>query len=280
MGGDEFCVLLDTRDEDRHALVAAAAAALTEVGEGFAISASHGSVVTVEEASSAPEALQIADQRMYADKAGRATARAGETRDVLLRVLREREPELHAHLRHVAELARRDGRRLGLDPEVLDELARAAELHDIGKMAIPDAILNKPGPLDAHEWQFIKRHTLIGEGILSAAPALVPVAKIIRSSHERYDGNGYPDRLAGEDIPLAARIVAVCDAYDAMTADRAYRRAMSPEAALEELRRGSRTQFDPDVVAAFAEALAERPAAPRPPRAGRPRSVGASASRS
>ena len=94
-------------------------------------------------------------------------------------------------------------------------------------MAIPDAILHKPGPLDAQEWAFMRRHTLIGERILSAAPALVPVAKLVRSSHERFDGGGYPDGLAGDEIPLGSRIVAVCDAYDAMTSDRSYRRAMS-----------------------------------------------------
>ena len=263
MGGDEFCVLLATADGDRDALVTAATEALTEAGQGFAIGASYGSVVLMREATSAAEALQIADQRMYAHKVGRSAARTSETRDVLMRVLRERQPDLHEHLTQVAELARTVGRRLGLVPEALDELARAAELHDVGKMAVPDAILNKRGPLDDEEWQFIRRHTLIGEGILSAAPALVPVARIVRSSHERYDGTGYPDGLAGQDILLAARIVAVCDAYDAMTSDRAYRPARSAESALAELRRGSGTQFDPDVVAVFCGTV-EAGAGPRP----------------
>jgi HD-GYP domain-containing protein (c-di-GMP phosphodiesterase class II) len=102
----------------------------------------------------------------------------------------------------------------------------------------------------------MRRHTLIGESILSASPTLVPVAKLVRSSHERFDGTGYPDGRAGNDIPLGARIVAVCDAYDAMTSDRAYRRAMSREAAVEELRRASGSQFDPDVVDAFIRAMA------------------------
>ena len=140
--------------------------------------------------------------------------------------------------------------------EALDEVARAAELHDIGKMAVPDAILDKPGPLDHDEWSFMRRHTLIGESILSASPTLVPVAKLVRASHESFDGTGYPDGKAGNDIPLGARIVAVCDAYDAMTSDRAYRSAMSGEAAIEELRRASGTQFDPAVVEAFVAAVA------------------------
>jgi two-component system, cell cycle response regulator len=253
MGGDEFCVLLHDRADGA---VAAAATALSESGRGFMIGASHGLVVPAVEATSAAEALQIADHRMYEHKAGRSAARTSETRDVLMRILRERQPELHDHLNQVADLARATGRGLGLMREALDEIARAAELHDIGKMAVPDAILDKPGPLDEDEWAFMRRHTLIGESILSASPALVPVAKLVRSSHESFDGTGYPDGKAGNEIPLGARIVAVCDAYDAMTSDRAYRRAMSSEGALEELRRASGTQFDPDVVEAFISVVA------------------------
>jgi HD-GYP domain-containing protein (c-di-GMP phosphodiesterase class II) len=133
----------------------------------------------------------------------------------------------------------------------------AAELHDVGKVAIPDAILNKPGPLNEDEWAFMRRHTLIGERIVAAAPALCGVAKLVRASHERWDGGGYPDGIAGENIPLGARIVAVCDAYDAIVADRPYRGARSSAAALAELRRCAGTQFDPAVVEAFAAALAD-----------------------
>jgi diguanylate cyclase (GGDEF)-like protein len=258
MGGDEFCVLLSAPAGERDALVTAAATALTETGQGFAIGASHGMVVPALEAATAAEALQTADRRMYGHKASRSAGRTSETRDVLMRILREREPELHQHLTSVADLARAVGIRLGLVPEALDEIARAAELHDVGKMAIPDAILDKPGPLDEREWAFIRRHTLIGESILSAAPALVPVARIVRASHERFDGAGYPDMLGGHDIPLGARIVAVCDAYDAMTSDRSYRAAMSPEAARAELRAAAGTQFDPEVVEVFCEVVAGR----------------------
>ena len=119
------------------------------------------------DAATAAEALQVADQRMYGHKASRAAGRASESRDVLMRVLAEREPDLHEHITSVAELAGAVGRRLGLAPEGIDELVRAAELHDVGKMAIPDTILNKPGPLDDDEWAFMRRHTLIGEAILS-----------------------------------------------------------------------------------------------------------------
>ena len=117
---------------------------------------------------------------------------------------------------------------MGMDPEALDVLIRAAEMHDIGKMAIPDTILNKPGPLDAEEWAFMRRHTILGERILSAAPALIPVAKLVRSSHERWDGEGYPDGIGGSEIPLGSRIIFACDAFDAITTTRVYSVARSP----------------------------------------------------
>ena len=251
MGGDEFCVLLTGAPIDQDDHVAAAAEALTESGQGFSVGVSFGSVRPALEAMTAAEALQIADQRMYGHKASRSAGRTSETRDVLMRILQEREPGLHEHITSVAELARAIGTRLGLTTQAVEELGRAAELHDIGKMAIPDTILNKPGPLDDAEWEFMHRHTVIGEAILSAAPGLVPVARIVRASHERFDGTGYPDRRAGAEIPIAARIVAVCDAYDAMTGDRSYRRGIEPRAAIAELRRGSGTQFDPEVVDSF-----------------------------
>jgi putative nucleotidyltransferase with HDIG domain len=174
-----------------------------------------------------------------------------------MQVLREREPELHDHLRSVAKLATAVARRLGMPPEAVDEVARGAELHDVGKMAVPEAILDKPGALDDREWSFIQRHTLIGEAILSAAPALVPVARLVRSSHERFDGGGYPDGLAGDAIPLGSRIIFACDAYDAMVSDRPYANAMSHEGALEQIRAGRGTQFDPSVVAALCDAVRE-----------------------
>jgi HD-GYP domain-containing protein (c-di-GMP phosphodiesterase class II) len=124
-------------------------------------------------------------------------------------------------------------------------------------MAIPDAILNKPGPLDDEEWAFMRRHTVIGEEILAVAPALQHVASLVRASHERWDGGGYPDSLAGEEIPLGARIVAVCDAYSAMVQERPYKPGLRPADALEEIRRSAGTHFDPQVVDAFAAEMQE-----------------------
>jgi HD-GYP domain-containing protein (c-di-GMP phosphodiesterase class II) len=149
-------------------------------------------------------------------------------------------------------------KRLGLGPADVETVGLAAELHDVGKAAIPDAILAKPGPLDDEEWAFMRRHTIIGERIVAAAPSLARTAPLIRASHERVDGGGYPDGLRGSGIPLGARIIAVCDSYDAMTSDRPYRAGMPAAEALAELRRCAGTQFDPAVVDAFATVLDQR----------------------
>jgi two-component system, cell cycle response regulator len=255
LGGDEFCVMLRPGACGVKPLLLACVAALSERGEGFDVTTSHGAVVAPDEARTATEALQLADRRMYARKGSRRLSAGSQSRDVLLRTLSEARPDLHAHLRGTADLARVVGRELGVSAEELDELARAAELHDVGKMAIPDAILEKDGPLDDAEWSFMRRHTIIGERILLAAPALRSAARLVRASHERWDGRGYPDGLAGDEIPLAARLVAVCDAFHAMTTDRPHRPRRTRAQALRELYRCAGTQFDPEVVEAFARVL-------------------------
>jgi HD-GYP domain-containing protein (c-di-GMP phosphodiesterase class II) len=177
--------------------------------------------------------------------------------DVLLKILSERNRDLGVHLDQVTSLAAAVADRLGLPEQERAPLVQAAALHDVGKAAIPDSIVDKQGPLDDEEWAFMRRHTLIGERVLSAAPALTLASKLVRSSHERYDGKGYPDGLAGEEIPLGARIIAVCDAYDAMVSDRPYRAALDPAGALAELKLCAGKQFDPAVIDVFTEALAD-----------------------
>jgi len=175
--------------------------------------------------------------------------------DVLLQAVTERDPELGFHVSAVVKLARATAVQLGANDEDLEMTRQTALLHDIGKVAIADEILNKPGSLDPSEWAFVRQHTLIGERIIQAAPALAHVAKLVRSTHERYDGTGYPDGLARDDIPLAARIVSVCDAYDAMITTRVYRAARTSSDAIAELRSHSGTQFDPEVIDAFLNTL-------------------------
>ena len=257
MGGDEFCLLSTGPCEDPDALVAAAAAALSESGERFTIGCSHGDVRLPAECSAAVDALRLADQRMYTAKRGGRRSNDEAVHQVLLRVAAEHDGELRDHVDEVADFAELVGRALGLADTELTDVRRAAQLHDIGKVAIPDAILHAPRALSESEWVYMRQHTIIGERIINAAPELKAVARIVRASHERYDGAGYPDGTAGEEIPLGARIVAVCDAFDAMVTTRAYRAAMPVEAALAELRHCAGSQFDPAVVEAFGTVLAK-----------------------
>jgi two-component system, cell cycle response regulator len=258
MGGDEFCVLTAAPADQHAEFGALTRAALTEHGDGFAISAALGTAIIDAPDRGWDDALRDADRRMYAEKNGLRGSAGGQSAEVLLRVLTERHPGLGEHVDSVAGLTDKVALELAMTAEDRTTLWQAASLHDIGKAAVPDAILDKPGPLDDDEWEFMRRHTLIGERILDGAPALAAAARLVRSSHERFDGHGYPDELAGDEIPLGARIIAVCDAYDAMVSDRPYRRAMPTEQALQELTRCAGTQFDPAVVATFALAI-ERP---------------------
>ena len=252
IGGDEFCVLAAwPAGLPPDSLVERARTALSEEGEGFRIGASAGHVALPGDAEDAEEALRVADRRLYAEKnSGRISARL-QSAGALRGAFNEANPELAGHTDEVATLAMEVARRLDLDEDEIERVAIAAELSNIGKIAIPGSILRKTGPLDADEWAFMRRHTLIGERIAQSAPALTGVAKLIRSSHERWDGTGYPDRLAGDDIPLGAQIVFVCDAYSAMIGDRCYKAAMAPADAHAELRRNAGTQFAPAVVEAF-----------------------------
>ncbi|HEV2998445.1 MAG TPA: diguanylate cyclase [Solirubrobacteraceae bacterium] len=256
MGGDEFCVLMRSSTPGAAAALTESLTALTEQGPGFSITAAHGAAVIPSGTSDPSAIVKLADQGLYQRKDQmREASTVLQLRDVLLQAFQERYPDLQEHLRGVGTLAIEVARRLGVKGEELEVLARAAELHDVGKIAIPDAILNKPGPLNEEEWLFMRRHTLLGERILTAAAPLRPVAELVRSSHERFDGAGYPDGLAGDQIPLGARIIFVCDAYAAMRSKRSHSPALTPEAALGELRSGAGAQFDPVVVRAFLEAL-------------------------
>jgi two-component system, cell cycle response regulator len=252
VGGDEFCVLAAwPAGRPPDPIVERARAALSEEGEGFMIGASAGHATLPGDAKDAEEALRVADRRLYAEKnSGRISARL-QSAGALRSALNETNPELAGHTDEVATLAIEVARWLDLDEDEIERVAIAAELSNIGKIAIPGSILRKTGPLDADEWAFMRRHTLIGERIAQSAPALTGVAALIRSSHERWDGTGYPDRLAGDAIPLGSQIVFVCDAYSAMTGDRCYKPAMASADAHAELRRNAGTQFAPAVVEAF-----------------------------
>ena len=203
-----------------------------------------------------PALLAVALRRMQARTRRQGSSVERQIRDVLLALLAERRasgtpislPKVGSHVVVV-------GRELGLSVEQLDETVRAAELQDVGKLVIPEAILTKQRALTEEEWRVIRTHPMIAARIIAAAPALSPVAKLVRASAERWDGSGYPDGLRGEAIPLGSRIIAVCVAFDAMTAARPYREALTHAEAIGELRGMAGRQFDPAVVAAFCGAM-------------------------
>jgi len=251
LSGDEFAVLAPGEVSENGDLIDAVVESLSDSGQGFAIGCSRGAADLPRDASTPDKGLQIADQRMYEDKDSRRPAPGAEVAAVLGRVLQQRAPDLGVHGGSVATLAAATAERLGMPEAERQALDRAAEFHDIGKVAIPDAILDKGAPLNEQEWEFMRQHTVTGQRILSAAPSLAAVGAIVRSTHERWDGEGYPDGLAGSEIPLAARIIFVCDAYDAMTQDRVYAPNRGQQAAVAQLRRNAGSQFDPEVVEAF-----------------------------
>jgi two-component system cell cycle response regulator len=270
IGGDEFCILLDGDLSATEELRKAIVDALSERGEGFHVGVSVGAIQIPKESADPEEAVQLADQRMYATKDNRRDAREShDALTVLINAQRERTPALGDHVDGVARLAEDVSQRLGLLPGEVAMVRRAAELHDIGKIAIPDSILMKRGPLTEGEWEFMHQHTILGERILRSADSLAPVARIVRSTHERYDGRGYPDGLEAEEIPLASRIIFPCDAFHAMISDRPYAAAKTRDEAIAELRRSRGAQFDPDVVSVLCDAVEGNDDTPSAPVSGR-----------
>ena len=284
LGGDEFAILLPGRDEDGAKLAAEAivqriaTAELPPAGPTGAVRISAGIATMPAEGISRDELVHRADSALYwakeygkdqvrvyrpdvveiaelkrlaagSDRAARFRAAAS-----LAKAVDARDVYTGSHSERVADLAARIATRLGVDREQVELTRLAGSLHDLGKLAIPEEVLRKPGPLSETERLVIERHPQIGFRMLESL-GVDPVADWVLHHHERWDGAGYPSAVAGETIPLGARIIFVADAYDAMTSDRVYRERFSDEEALDELERCSGTQFDPTVVAALAEEL-------------------------
>lgn len=215
----------------------------------ISISSGYSTKETIE--GSIDQESKAAGDSMYNSKLLNRKSSHSSILSSILATLYARSQETEEHAERIASISNKIGERMQLPQKSLDELKLFSMLHDIGKIGIDDRILNKPGKLSDKEWSVMKNHPEIGYRIAMSSPELESVAEYILSHHERWDGNGYPKGLKGDNIPLLSRILAVADAYDAMTEDRVYRRALSEEAAIEEIRKNSGTQFDPNVVRIF-----------------------------
>ncbi|MDE7178061.1 MAG: HD domain-containing protein [Lachnospiraceae bacterium] len=224
---------------------------------GISTDIEYGIAVIRDEAKSLDEALKEAGDSMSTKKLMNQSSQKSSLLDSLTQTLTESDYETEEHVERTREMAIRLGRAMRLSDGDLGKLALLAVLHDIGKIAIPHAILLKPGKLTAEEWEVMKTHTEKGYRIASASKELQPIGQYILHHHERWDGGGYPGGLAGEEIPLLSRIITIVDSHDVMVHDRPYHKAMNEEDAEAELRRCAGTQFDPQLVEAFLEVLKE-----------------------
>jgi two-component system, cell cycle response regulator len=220
---------------------------------------SYGEVTIPREATDAETAFQVAGRRLAAHRQRQNRSARRQAHAVLMAALTARRPELRGDKRAVAYRSISLARRLEMSREEIDNIALAAELQDIGLLTVPDSVLEKKA-LDESERAMLHSHTAEGARIVSAAPGLATVARLVRSSAERFDGSGYPDGLTGDAIPLGSRVIAVAVAFSALTEHRPYREPVGPGEALVELRRNSGNQFDPRVVEALAGDLAEETA--------------------
>jgi two-component system cell cycle response regulator len=262
VAASRLAVLVPIADRPVGEVVLATTGAQGEGPEGLT-GRSYGEVRIPGEAADPEAALQVAGRRLAAHRQRRQRSARRQAHSVLMAALDARHPDLRDNLRVAAYRAISLARRLELEREEIDDIALAAELQKVGLLAVPDGMLEKES-LDEAERAAVRSHTAEGARIVAAAPGLAEVARLVRSSAERFDGGGYPDGLAGESIPLGARVIAVAVAFAAMTEPRAHRLPLDSPEALAELRRGSGSQFDPRVVDALAADLAEESVPPVP----------------
>lgn len=252
-GGDEFAILLPkTGEKTAHEVCLRIVEACKANSTGhLKLSIALGYGTKTDRSQSIHEILSTAESWMYRQKFLDRASYRNALISSLRQTLNAKTHETYEHTMRLEKLALMVGRAMNLSARELDDLALLAALHDIGKVGIPDHILNKPGELTPDEWEIMKTHAEIGHRIASSSPDLVHIAEAILSHHEKWDGSGYPRGLKGKEIPLIARILAVVDAYDAMINDRPHSAARSHEEALQELKRCAHTHFDPDLVDVF-----------------------------
>jgi len=257
VGGDEFAIILPRTCYDEADKILKQLREninkynQNEAPSGLILSVSMGFATAYDKEKDLKKVMRQADEMMYHDKLLNSSSIRSQTLNVLLSALAEKDYITEGHAKRVKDLCVKIGERLGLSVKELSDLALLAEIHDLGKVAIPDSILNKNGPLNEEEWKIMKQHCEKGYRIALSSPDLASIADLILKHHERWDGKGYPLGLKGEEIPILCRILSVVDAYDAITSERTYSRAKSKEEALEEIKRCAGTQFDPKIVRVF-----------------------------
>ena len=259
IGGDEFAILLPKADEKIALSLADRLRSQTEKYNqrtiGVPLSVSFGYAVRYNNDASIEELLKEADNNMYREKLHHSRSAHSTIVQTVMKLLKERDFGTEEHAERLQDLTTKLAQQVRLSKPRVAEIRLLAQFHDVGKIGVPDHILLKPGPLTSSEWAEMKRHCEIGYRIAQSSPDLVPIAEWILKHHEWWNGEGYPFGLKGAEIPLECRILAIADAYDAMTSDRPYRQAMSHEAASTELTRCAGKQFDPDLVKKFIAAI-------------------------
>jgi putative nucleotidyltransferase with HDIG domain len=263
-GGDEFGILLpDSDSEHANKIVKAIRQAceaenseVTDTANRISLSAGYGTKSSPQ--NRLEDAEQEAEEYLRRRKFFEQKSIKNAMLSSIMATLYARSQETEEHSQRIAEGCIKVAEKLGLSQNMQDMLRLSAMLHDIGKVGIADKILNKPDKLNDEEWMVMRTHSEIGYHLVMSVPELAAVEDYILAHHERWDGTGYPLGLSGEDIPLLSRILAVADAYDAMLSSRAYRKAMSKKAALEEIEKNSGSQFDPQVVVIFLELMQDK----------------------
>lgn len=253
IGGDEFALIMTGADEEemKELIRQIDGKCKKENVNAIALSVSFGWATVYSSRDSMREALKLAEDRMYQKKLFEGPSRRGKTIEVIVSTLQEKNPREEQHSHRVSELCEKMAEELGMSKEEKKKIKSAGLLHDIGKIGIPETLLNKPGKLTEEEYKDICRHPEIGYRILQSAPDMTDIANIVLSHHERYDGKGYPRKIAGKEIPYVARMIAIVDAFDAMTSQRSYRNPMSEKDAAKEVLANAGSQFDPELAELF-----------------------------